>query len=158
MKYYIAGPITGNPNYKEDFARAERSCQSHGHTVMNPAVLAEGFEQKEYMHICRAMIDVCDTVFFMPGWRNSEGAKLEHAYAVAKDKNLCYQSEWFEEDYQDSSRRAELMSIYYDEGETKVDLCGVLEPYLTEDVTDKLITKLSEVTEILESAIEEKEV
>ena len=39
MKVYIAGKITGNPNYREEFAAAERKVRALGDIPLNPAVL-----------------------------------------------------------------------------------------------------------------------
>jgi hypothetical protein len=50
MKIYIAGKITDNSNFKEEFAKAESTLKSEGHTVMNPAILPAGFE---HMNICK---------------------------------------------------------------------------------------------------------
>lgn len=80
MKVYIAGKITGNENYREEFARAQAELEKGGHTVLNPAVLPEGMTKGEYMRICFAMIDIADVVMFLPGWQDSEGAKLEKQY------------------------------------------------------------------------------
>jgi len=88
MKVYIAGPITGNPNYMEQFAKAEQELREQGHTPMNPSVLPQGFEQDEYMKICYSMIDVCDAVYFLDNWWKSKGANLEQVYAIQKGKTL----------------------------------------------------------------------
>ena len=37
MKIYIAGKITGDPNYREKFEKAEKFLAGQGHSVMNPA-------------------------------------------------------------------------------------------------------------------------
>lgn len=42
MKIYIAGKITGEPNYKEKFDIAATSLEAQGHIVLNPAELPEG--------------------------------------------------------------------------------------------------------------------
>lgn len=42
MKLYIAGPITGVPDYAERFKRAEEDLKAMGHTVINP-VKDKGF-------------------------------------------------------------------------------------------------------------------
>jgi len=66
MKIYIAGKITGDPKYRDRFRdEAER---------------LEGMRKAEYMRICFAMIDCADTVFLLPGWKGSPGARLEQAY------------------------------------------------------------------------------
>ena len=88
MKVYIAGKITGNPDYKQQFAEAERHLRAQGHTTMNPAVLPDGFEHHEYMKICFAMIDVCDAVYLQINWQGSRGATLERNYALGTGKIL----------------------------------------------------------------------
>lgn len=90
MKIYIAGPITGMENYEKVFAEAERHYENDGHAVMNPAVLNAGFEHGEYMHVCYAMIDVCDSIVFLPGWEKSKGAVMEHEYGKTNNKQLFY--------------------------------------------------------------------
>lgn len=88
MKIYIAGKITGNPDYKNQFAEAEATLKAQGHTVMNPSVLPEGFEHYEYMKICFRMIDVCEAIYFLDNWRDSQGAKMEYEYARATGKRI----------------------------------------------------------------------
>lgn len=84
MKIYVAGPITGIEDYKEQFAAAEQLLKEKGHTVMNPAILPEGFEHEDYMHICLPMVDVCDAVVLLPGWMDSKGAKAEFVHATGQ--------------------------------------------------------------------------
>ena len=91
MKIYIAGKITGLGNYQERFKEAEDYFINEGHSIMNPAVLKGDFEQHEFLHVCFAMIDVCDAVYFLDNWEDSPGAKKEHDYAVRKDKWIKYQ-------------------------------------------------------------------
>ena len=88
MKIYIAGKITGDPNYKRKFAKAAK-CLSKTHTVMNPAILPDGFEFEEYMKICKSMIDVCDAVYFLPDWKQSTGAQEEYLYALSLGKKTA---------------------------------------------------------------------
>lgn len=90
MKTYIAGKITGNKKYKEEFAKAEKILISKGHTPMSPAVLPAGFEHHEYMRVCFSMIDVCEAVYFLKDWRDSLGASMEHEYARIKNKVIIY--------------------------------------------------------------------
>ncbi len=86
MKIYIAGKITGHPGYVDDFINAELNLKLEGHTVINPAYLPEGLKDEEYHHINRAMIDVCDAVYFLPNWIDSKGAHMEMGYALGKEK------------------------------------------------------------------------
>ena len=87
-KVYIAGKITGDPNYREKFAKAEAELKAQGYLVMNPAILPEGFEWEEYMDITVAMLRACGTIVMLPGWRNSKGAKCEYVIARSADKKI----------------------------------------------------------------------
>lgn len=89
-KIYIAGKITGNKNYKDEFIKAECFLERQGHEVMNPAYMGKGFLQAEYLHICKAMIDVCDIVCFLPNWEDSKGASYEMGYAEGLGKKIEY--------------------------------------------------------------------
>lgn len=93
MKIYIAGKITGLKNYKELFNKAEEQLQAKGYLVMNPAILPVGFEWLEYMTICYKMIDVCDEIYMLNNWMDSDGAKAEHYYARKKGKKISYQED-----------------------------------------------------------------
>jgi hypothetical protein len=90
MKAFISGAISSDPNYIQKFSDAALWLVKQGYTVMNPAILPHGFEQDEYLHICFSMIDVCDTVAFLPDWINSPDAKQEHDYAGKKKKEKLY--------------------------------------------------------------------
>ena len=88
MKMYVAGQITGDKNYKEKFRNASRKLIKCGYEVFSPAVLPNypDVSHEDYMHICKAMIDVCDAVYFLKDWQQSEGAKVEFDYAREKGK------------------------------------------------------------------------
>ena len=89
MKIYLAGPITGVENYKENFTKVQSSLEKQGHTVINPAFLPEGLgDCNTYMSICFPMIDVADAVVLLDGWEDSRGACREWGYAFARDKIL----------------------------------------------------------------------
>lgn len=77
---YIAGPIAGVENYREIFEAAEKDLEALGHIPLSPAKLPEGMTKAQYMRINFAQIDAADYVYFMPGWENSPGARLERAY------------------------------------------------------------------------------
>ncbi|ADL53234.1 DUF4406 domain-containing protein [Clostridium cellulovorans] len=93
MKVYIAGKITGLPDYKENFAEVEEKLIKEGHLVMNPAILPEGFPWEAYMPICYAMIDACDTVCMLGNWIDSKGARMEYVYAKKQGKVLMFEVE-----------------------------------------------------------------
>lgn len=56
MKVYLAGKITGDPNYREKFAAAAKKLEERaGVTVISPAVTPEGLKKADYMHLlCHA--------------------------------------------------------------------------------------------------------
>lgn len=77
MKVYIAGKITGDPDYKAKFAEAARKLEAVGHIPLNPATLPEGMTTSDYMRICFAMIDSADAAAFLSDYTDSAGAQLE---------------------------------------------------------------------------------
>lgn len=101
MKIYIAGKITGDPQYKEKFGRIERHLEGDGYTVLNPAKLPTGMTCADYMRICFAMIDSADAVAFLPDWNKSVGARLEYAYCDYIGKDTSFISSLFRELYGD---------------------------------------------------------
>ena len=92
MKLYIAGKITDNPDYKQQFKEAEEYLKQKGHTTMNPAVLPAGFEHHQYMEICYKMIDACDGIYLLRNWQDSKGAKMENEYARKNGKTIWHEA------------------------------------------------------------------
>ena len=80
-KIYISGPITGNPNYKEQFASISRKLEADGHIVVDPFVETEGLSPRDYMRIYLDRLEAADEILLLPGWKNSNGAKFEKLYA-----------------------------------------------------------------------------
>ena len=80
MKIYIAGAITGNPNYLEQFTAAEAKLIGEGHAVLNP-VRNLGFSYKEYIDMGLNDLMRCDAIYLLNGWEKSNGANLEYLYA-----------------------------------------------------------------------------
>ena len=97
MKVYIAGKITGLEKAEVFKKFSESKCQlkKQGCIVMSPAVLAsnDGFEHSDYMHVCFAMIDVCDAVYMQRDWRDSKGARMELQYAMNCKKKILYEDD-----------------------------------------------------------------
>lgn len=93
MKVYISGAITNNPNYKEEFAKAEELLKRNGCEPVNP-VDEEGKTWSEYMRRDIKLLCDCDAIYQIKGWEKSCGAKLENDIAKAlgllfvRDKNL----------------------------------------------------------------------
>lgn len=92
LKIYIAGPITGTDDYKERFEATEKLLRDQGAIPMHSANLPQGFTHSEYIYICRAMIDVCEAVYFMDGYSESKGSLMEFNYAATRGKQLLYEN------------------------------------------------------------------
>ena len=77
-------------DYKYEFGDTEQLIEeTFGSDVqiINPArVLGElpKMEYEEYMKICMLLLSMCDTIYMIDGWRQSNGANREYGYAMAK--------------------------------------------------------------------------
>jgi hypothetical protein len=107
---YIAGPMTGLPHHNFPlFFKAERMLKKLGYKVVNPArmdveageltVQGEVRKQVSARTIARrdvlAILDKCDGIVLLPGWKHSKGARTERALAewmnmsIFSYKTLC---------------------------------------------------------------------
>ena len=94
MRIYISGKITGNKNYIEQFAEAEKWLMSQGYEVINPIKFGEAYPHlyySEYMEIDLALLKLCDAIFMLANWQDSNGAKTELAVAKSLGKTVKYQ-------------------------------------------------------------------
>lgn len=91
MIVYIAGKITGDPDYREKFHAAEVRLRERGYTVLNPAVLPEGLTYEAYMRICLPMLEEAEAVYLLRGWRDSVGACTEQSRALQLGKLIWYE-------------------------------------------------------------------
>ena len=87
-KIYIAGKITGDPNYWLKFKAIANELLNNGDIALNPADLPDGMDYEDYMEICFAMIKQADEVHLLPDWRSSQGAIREWNYAKAYKKKI----------------------------------------------------------------------
>lgn len=92
LKIYIAGPMTGYPDYNRAAFNAKASeLMAEGHIVLNPAVLPGGLCQSEYMDICLAMVRSADAIYLLNRWEDSVGARAEHALAEKLGLTVIYE-------------------------------------------------------------------
>jgi hypothetical protein len=111
MRFYIAGPMTGIPEFNFPlFNQVASFLHSRGHTCFNPAerdtdrhpdidfscgnvaeVAAQGFSLDDALaddthFICKG----CDAIYMLPGWEGSNGARAEHTLAFALKRKFFY--------------------------------------------------------------------
>ena len=89
MKIYIAGKITGDKGYKAKFMEASKVLKALGHVVINPAVLPQGLDERDYMRITLAMLEASDLAVFLPDYRESKGAVIEWAWCQRTGKDYA---------------------------------------------------------------------
>lgn len=90
---YLSGPITGNPDYKKQFAWAAKHLERLGWDIINPAAMervvpVSAFTYEDYMEIDLLLLSKADTLIQLPGWENSRGANRELGYALAFNKQV----------------------------------------------------------------------
>lgn len=84
-KIYIAGPMSNLPgfNYPAFNAKAQE-LRAKGHTVVNPADhgVIDGMVWEDYLRFDIGNLVRCESIYMLPGWSNSKGARLEYHTAV----------------------------------------------------------------------------
>ena len=99
-RIYVSGTITGTTDYQERFKNAKRYLAYNGWAVINPAeldkVMPHDATHEDYMEICLKLLDLCNAIYMLNGWEESEGAKAELEYALEKGMDVYYQNppEW----------------------------------------------------------------
>jgi hypothetical protein len=81
MRLYIAGPMTGLPNYNFDaFNRTAIQLAADGHEVYNPASSFRGRQDLPYDAYIRhalQLVTMSEGIVLLSGWMNSRGALTE---------------------------------------------------------------------------------
>jgi len=84
MKLYLAGPMTGYPEFNfPAFAAESARLRALGFEVINPAELNEGSDD-DWLACMRNDIRelvTCEGIALLPGWEKSRGANIEHGIA-----------------------------------------------------------------------------
>jgi hypothetical protein len=87
---YLSGPMTGLPDYNRPaFARVAEQLRAEGKSVFNPGDIGPKdniMPRAWYMRRDLEALMKSDSVYVLPGWGESEGAKLE--VAIAKELEL----------------------------------------------------------------------
>ena len=92
-RVYIAGKVTGEPpkECREKFIKAEFLLKKRGFSVVNPTrLVSPTSDWQNAMRICIKNLAECDAIYMLPDWKQSKGAKLEHAIAKATGLKVIY--------------------------------------------------------------------
>lgn len=114
MKIYIAGAISNNPNYLQEFEQAEVRLMEQGHTVANP-LRNKGPHYKDYIDQGLEQLKTCDQIYLLTGYERSEGAMLELLYAKTVGMPIQYEKVDHPRHYNIPGRReciAEMLEVY----------------------------------------------
>lgn len=89
MNIYISAPISGRTDADNKLVFDYAVTQVHywGHFAINPYAISRllpVMSHDSYMAIDFEIIKQCaDAIYFFPGWKTSEGCRLEHDMAEA---------------------------------------------------------------------------
>lgn len=81
-KCYISGPITGIPDLNwSAFSESQVTLACLGYHPVNPhevcALLPRTSKWSDYMRECIAALCYCQSIYMLPGWWKSNGARIE---------------------------------------------------------------------------------
>lgn len=95
---YLAGPVTGRPDFMERFAAGQAFLESHGHHVINPAAITSvmpkaHMTRRQFMQMGIAELMCAGRIAMLPGWEANSGCRMEHAVAAANLMPVQYLTE-----------------------------------------------------------------
>ena len=95
MKIYIAGPMTGMPEFNYPaFREAAQRLRNAGMTVVSPVEIGEKYGTAEEINAVPAKLEnlileeldalaTCDAIYLLPGWQRSAGTRNELRLALS---------------------------------------------------------------------------
>lgn len=92
MRVFISGPMSKleESESRKLFKTAETYLKSKGHRPVNPwdvfDILGEGLTNEEYQTVDNALLKLCDGIYMLDGWEDSNGAMKEYALAAKLKK------------------------------------------------------------------------
>ena len=96
MKVYISGQISGldTAEARKRFAGAEELLQGMGFDTVNPWDNGLPVDAPWINHMCRdlEMLNECNCIYMMDGWRESRGACIEYDFAIRTGKSVLFES------------------------------------------------------------------
>jgi len=99
-KIYISGQITGRPiaEAKSDFATVKYYVEyTYKRAVVSPFDLFSDEEERTFTwrqfmtRDLTALLFYCDTIYMLRNWKESRGARAEHAVAIESDMTIIYE-------------------------------------------------------------------
>lgn len=102
---YIAGPMTGHPEFNYPaFRAAESALRLRGFDVLNPVdvdaqkPVGVTVDWDWYMRRTIPMMMGADAIALLPGWQQSRGATIEHDLASSLRMPIRMVHFWLEDD------------------------------------------------------------
>lgn len=95
MRVYISGKITGTTDYEERFLEAEKNLKEKGYVPVNPVKMSRALldmvpdaSYDNFMEMDFALLCICDGIYMIDGWEDSNGAKREYERAKLMGKEI----------------------------------------------------------------------